>query len=243
MKILTTPGCTHLVEPTIEEIAVHLPAHVVARIARHLDPETGHASRGEFECVGINDVVFDRFIIKVFYRTRRPDGTDGTQHMTFSYFTETMRCLPVTGDGRVVMIQEHRRQRGEWVQKLPAGGEKKGRAIDVCVSEVLDETGCHTAPETRIIEAAHRFPDDGVYAERVHYLTLDRLTAPAEHHNREEGIRGIVLVPFDEWKGCAMAGEYDDDRCEFFAARCIYDTTERRIVVRGRQCVLREPAV
>ncbi len=226
------------VEPTEEEIKQDFPAHVAQKILRHLDKSTGDVTRGEFECVKVLAIVFNQFMIEVFYETLRPDDKRGTQFMRFFPFTAAMRCLPVTEDGHVVMIQEHRRHRGAWVQMLPAGGEKLGRAIHVLVSELAAETGSRPQESSRIIEMANPFMDDGIFSERLHLLTVDRLKVPAEHNNPSEGIRGIVLVPWNEWKELSLAGTYDDVFCQLFAARCDYDYRDQRIIVRGRSKLL-----
>ncbi len=228
-----------LLDPTEEDLRTHFAPYVFQRIIRHLDPATGDVSRGEFQCVSIGAVVFNPFSVRVFYRTKRPDGKDGTQFMDFSPFTEMTRCLPVTFDGRVVMILEHRRQRGEWALMLPAGGDKKGRTLDVVLDELLSETGCKPTLDSRIIEVARRYADDGAHAERLAYATVDKLEAPREHQNSSEGIRSIFLVPFDEWLNDSQEGRYDDPFCEFFAARCRYDHKNGRIVINGRHKILR----
>lgn len=228
-------------EPTEDEIKRDFPPHIATKILQHLDKSTGDVSRGEFECTRVLAVISNPFMIEVFYETRRPDGNRGTQFMHFFPFLAAMRCLPVTEDGYVVMIQEHRRQRGAWVQMLPAGGEKLGREIYVLLSELAAETGCRPQELSRIIEMARSFMDDGISAERLHLLTIDRLKAPEAHTNPSEGIRSIVLVPWNEWKELSLAGVYDDIYCQLFAARCDYDSRDQRIIVRGVQKRLAGP--
>lgn len=228
-------------EPSEDEIKRDCPPHIAAKILRHLDKSTGDVSRGEFQCVRVLAIISNQFTIEVFYETLRPDGKRGTQFMHFFPFTAAMRCLPATEDGRVVMIQEHRRVRGAWVQMLPAGGEKIGREIHVLISELTAETGCRPQESSRIIEVAYPYMDDGAYAEQLHLLTVDRLKAPESHSNPSEGIRGIVLVPWNEWKEQSLAGMYDDIYSQFFAARCDYDPRDQRIIVRGQQKRLAGP--
>jgi 8-oxo-dGTP pyrophosphatase MutT (NUDIX family) len=210
---------------------------VADKILRHLDPSTGDVSKGEFQCTSIGHLDYNPFYVQVIYETARPDGKKGSQFMRFYYFTAAMRCLPVTEDGHVVMIQEHRRTRGEWVQMLPAGGAKAGKALEVLVGEIYAEAGARATDASRVMEIACKYMDDGVFSERLHLLTIDRLTVPLQHINPEEGIKGIVLVPWKEWKGRALDGEYDDVFCDLFASRCELDTSNR-ILVRGAHSVL-----
>lgn len=228
-------------EPTADEIRRDFPPHMAAKILRHLDKSTGDVTCGEFQCVKVLAIVSNQFMVEVFYETWRPDGKRGTQFMRFYPFTAAMRCLPVTENGQVVMIQEHRRGRGAWIQMLPAGGEKIGREIQVLVSELAAETGCRPQETSRIIEIACPLMDDGVFSDPLHLLTVDRLKAPESHTNPSEGIRGIVLVPWNEWKELSLAGMYDDIYCQLFAARCDYDSRGQRIIVRGEQKRLAGP--
>ena len=126
-----TTAMTVLAHPSWTEIHETFPPHLVEKMMRHLDLSTGDASRGEVECIGIEAIVYTPHALEVFYKTKRPDGTTGTQFMRFWPNTATMRCLPVTrgtdGHGpRVVMQREFRRQRGKWTDMLCAGGDKKG---------------------------------------------------------------------------------------------------------------------
>lgn len=239
-ETITGPASTIVFEPTVEDIRAIFAAapHMAEKILRHLDPATGDVTKGEFQCTGIASLDHNPFYVQVIFWTDRPDGKKGSQFMRFYYFTAAVRCLAVTTDGRVVMIQEHRRARGEWVQMLIAGGAKSGKAIEVLASELFDEAGTRATNESRVIEIGCRYMDDGIFSERLHLLTIDRLVAPASHVYPAEGIRGIVLVPWDEWHRRARYGEYDDVFCEIFAARCAYNKAARRIVVAGRQTQL-----
>lgn len=239
MKLFETETCNLSYEPTFDEVRQLLPTHVAIKVLRHLDWATGDASRGEFQCTGILALFWNRYVVLAIYRTKRPDGTAGTQFMLFRTFKTSARIFPVTADGRVVMIQEHRRLRGAWAQILPAGATDHDDVSETLAEEVLEETGCVLSPKSRIIEVANRFTDEGNFAERVHFLAVDGLAAPAAHTRPEEGIRGIVLVPFAEWRARARNGEYDDVCCEFFAARCNYDFPAQRVCVQGHCTTLR----
>jgi hypothetical protein len=136
------------------------------------------------------------------------------------------------------MQQEYRRQRGEWVQMLCAGGDKKGKALDVLLSELMDETGSKPTSNSRVLRIDRAFMDDGVHAEPLDLLVIDQLEAPDSHVYLEETIKGITLVPWHEWKSKALRGEYDDIYCTIFAARCDLDK-DGHVTVNGKQEVLR----
>ena len=234
---------TVLAHPTPNEINQAFAPHLVVKMMRPLDPETGSVERGEPQCVGIEAIVYSPFALEVFYKVKRPDGKFGTQFMRFWPNTATMRCLPVARGTdnfgpRVVMQQEFRRQRGKWVQMLCAGGDKKGKALDVLLSELMDETGCRPTSGSRVIRIDQAFMDDGVHAEALDLLTIDHLEAPDSHVYAEEDVKGITLVPWIEWKATALSGGYDDIYCVLFAARCDLDRNGN-IVVNGKQEVLR----
>ena len=238
-----TDAMSLLVHPSLNEIKEAFPPHLVAKILRPLDPDTGSVERGEPQCVGIEAVVYNPFALEVFYKVKRPDGKFATQFMRFWPNTATMRCLPVTRGTdnfgpRVVMQHEFRRQRGKWVQMLCAGGDKKGKALDVILSELVDETGCCPTSGSRVLRIDQAFMDDGLHAEPLDLLTIDHLEAPDSHVYTKEYVKGITLVPWIEWKAKALRGEYDDIYCLLFAARCDLDR-DGKIVVNGKQEVLR----
>lgn len=234
---------TIVLRPSADEVSkifAHAP-HVADRVLRHLDPTTGRADRGETQCTGIAELDYNQFYVQVIYETRKPSGKSGSQFMRFYYFTQAMRCLAVTEDGRVVMIREYRRTRGEWVQMLPAGGTKQGNVLDTLVAELFAEAGARLTDDSRIISLGRRYMDDGVFSERLNLLAADRLGVGVEHENEEECIAGTILVPWEEWRAKALDGTWDDVFCELFAARCVYDAATRRIQVRGQAQVLLWP--
>lgn len=229
---------TLLEDPTEGELVEHLPAHVVPKILRHLDPATGDATKGEVQCTAVHSVVYNPWMIKVFYATLRPDGkggaVQGTQFMHFYPGTSSMRVLAVTTDARVVMIQEHRRLRGAWVDDMHvAGGVPKGNALEAALVELAEEAGCAPTTESGYYHLGRWYMDDGQSADPLDLIVIDRVRAPERHANPAESIRGIRLVPWMEWYYSARHGHLGDIYATIFAARCDYDLEERRVVIAG----------
>ena len=233
---------TLLDDPSEEEIRLHLPAQAVPKVLRPLDPDTGNWERGAVQCLRILSVVYNPWTIEVFYATRRPDGSSGTQFMRFYPWTATMRCLAVTGDGRVVLLQGHRRQRGAWVEDMhPAGGVRKGGALEAAVEELFEEAGCKPTDQSTISTLGAWYMDDGLFADPLHLIVIDRLEAPESFANPAESIRGIRLVPWMRWYPDALAGQTADIYATIFAARCRYDWETERVLISGRHEILRAP--
>ena len=230
-----------LFKPTISELELNIPHHVVNKILRHIDLSTGDAKKGEVQCTEVDTVIFNDFTIEVFYNTLRSNGKTGTQFMRFYPHTATMRCLPVTTDSnkvtKVVMIKEHRRCRGELVQMLPAGGDRTGRAIEVLLKELMEETGCLTTIKSRVLRIDQVYMDDGIFSDQLDLLTIDFLRVPQKHINEDESIKGIVLVPWKTWKKKALRGDYKDIFCTIFASRCRVNK-DGRIYINGKYEIL-----
>ncbi|TAL20452.1 hypothetical protein EPN90_00975 [Patescibacteria group bacterium] len=237
-----------LLDPTETDLHSHFEPHVAARILSHLDPETGDAANPfEVQCVSVASVLWMPWSIHVVYRTKRRVGNtaevkDGLQFLVTRHFREVMRALVVTADGRVVMQREHRRTLGRWMDMHCAGGTRRTDPLGTLISEMISETGCRPSAETNVWRLRRSAPDDGPAGEPLlNYLAIDRVTPPegGKHICVEDNIKGILLIPFDEWRERALDGEYDDPYSENFAARCTYDQAEQRIAIRGRQELLR----
>lgn len=237
-----------LTNPTEEELRKHFPPHVVERILRMLDTETGDLARDfEVRCTRVANVLWTPFDIHVTYATQRRDPktnqlSEGIQFAIFRFFTEQMRALLVTHDGYVVMQNEYRRLPGAWKLMHCAGGTKKHGDLKTILTEVFSETGCNqtTGPDGSNIFELRRSPtDDGVQGDPLIYIAMDRMRPRGDDWvNPDDSIRGIVRIPFEEWRERALDGEYEDPFSENFAARCSYDRERQRLIVRGKHTKL-----
>ncbi len=239
-----------LVDPTEQDMRQHLQPHVVERILYHLDTETGSLENDfEVQIVSVANIFWTPFDLHIVYRTKRRDPKtgeikDGTQFMLMRHFHEMMRALLVTTDGCVVMQREHRRTLGRWIDMHCAGGTKKNEKLDTLISEMISETGCRPSRQSTVWLLRRSVTDDGPLSDPLNYLAVDMVRAPNEgmHHNVEDSIKGVIFVPFKEWRENALNGEYDDPFSENFAARCDMDPQTNKLIIHGHRAkILREP--
>lgn len=239
-----------LVDPTEQDLRQHLQPHVVERILYHLDTETGSLENDfEVQIFSVASVQWTPFSLHVIYHTKRRDPKtgetkDGTQFMLMRHFHEMMRALLVTADGYVVMQREHRRTLGRWMDMHCAGGTKKNEKLDTLISEMISETGCRPSKQSTVWLLRRSVTDDGSLSDPLNYLALDMVRPPDDgmHDNVEDNIKGVLFIPFEEWREKALDGEYDDPFSENFAARCRLDPQTKRLIVRGKRAeILRGP--
>jgi hypothetical protein len=238
-----------LIDPSEQDLRQHFLPHVAEKILHHLDTETGSLEVPfEVQCVSVANVLWTPFDIHVVYRTKRRDATgeikDGTQFLVLRHFFVMMRALLVTHDGYVVMQQEHRRTQGRWMVMHAAGGTKKNAKLDTLISEMISETGCKPTHQSTIWELRRSVSDDGPQGDQLSYLAVDMVKPPTDlrHQNVEDSIKGVLFVPFEEWREKALDGEYDDPFSENFAARCSkLDPETGRLIVRGKTDILCRP--
>ncbi|MDD5438345.1 MAG: hypothetical protein PHC70_04325 [Patescibacteria group bacterium] len=238
-----------LIDPTEQDLRQHLLPHVAEKVLHHLDSETGSLDNDyEVQCMSVANVLWTTFDLHVVYRTKRRNPktgevTEGAQFVLMRHFHEMMRALLVTQDGYVVMQREYRRTAGRWMDMHCAGGTKKNEKLDTLISEMISETGCRPSSQSTIWSLRKSVTDDGPLCDPLNYLAVDMVKAPVTgtHQNVEDSIKGVVFIPFEEWREKALNGEYDDPFSENFAARCTLNPDTKRLIVRGSAQVLRHP--
>ena len=71
---------------------------------------------------------------------RMPAGHEATFYLRRE--ADVAVCLPVTEDGRFILVEEYRHGPARWLFEIPAGNVDTGEDVDVAAArEVLEETG------------------------------------------------------------------------------------------------------
>ncbi len=118
--------------------------------------------------------------------------------------------LPVTDDGKIVMITQYRYPFGKFMLELPAGKLEKGEAPQYCAErELTEETGYSSDNFTKLGTIA---TTPGFCSELLHIYLAENLKAG--EHNREEGEYGMEVFEFtlDEIDEKIMNGEIFDSK-------------------------------
>jgi len=127
--------------------------------------------------------------------------------------------VPVTDEGKIVMVTQHRFPMNEVLLELPAGKLNKGENPIVCaVRELEEETGYKSG---NVIELGSIYTTPGYSTERLWiYLAKDLKQG---NHNREEGEFGMQVFEFslDEVEEKIYRGEIVDGKtiCGIYLAK------------------------
>jgi 8-oxo-dGTP pyrophosphatase MutT (NUDIX family) len=118
-----------------------------------------------------------------------------------------VNVIPVTADGRVVMVRQFRHGLGRATLEIPGGMLDPGESpADTAARELLEETGWRAG---RVEPLGTVSPNPALFGNRLHsFLALD-----CEHVgdvvNDETEHTTVELVPADAIDGKLLAGEID----------------------------------
>jgi ADP-ribose pyrophosphatase len=117
--------------------------------------------------------------------------------------------LPLTDDGRVCLLRNHRFILDEVLWEIPAGTLEPGEPIErAAVRELAEETGYTAATWRKLTEF---FPSPGVLSERTHLFVAQGLT-PGTMTPEDDEQMEPVLVPWQEAQSMALDGTIRDSK-------------------------------
>ena len=100
--------------------------------------------------------------------------------------------LPVTSDGRVILIRQFRYAAGETLLEVPAGTIDPGETPEETAGrELLEETGYHSR---RLEKLAEFFPSPGILAERMHLFLATELEKREASPDADESLQIVELA-------------------------------------------------
>ncbi len=102
--------------------------------------------------------------------------------------------LPVTADGRVILIRQFRYAAGETLLEVPAGTIDPGESPEQTAGrELVEETGYHAQ---RLEKLAEFFPSPGILSERMHLFLATELEKRETSPDADESLE-IVELPWE----------------------------------------------
>jgi len=127
--------------------------------------------------------------------------------------------VPVTNDGKIVMVTQHRFPMNKKLLELPAGKLDQGEDPFVCaVRELEEETGFKS---DNVKELGSIYTTPGYSSEKL-WIYLAKDLRPGDH-NREEGEYGMEVFEFslDEIEEKIYKGEIVDGKtiCGIYLAK------------------------
>jgi len=100
--------------------------------------------------------------------------------------------LPVTADGRVILIRQFRYAAGEILLEVPAGTIDPGETPEETAGrELLEETGYHSR---RLEKLAEFFTSPGILAERMHLFLATELEKREASPDADESLQIVELA-------------------------------------------------
>jgi ADP-ribose pyrophosphatase len=113
--------------------------------------------------------------------------------------------VPVTPDGRIILIRQYRHPVREWCVEVPAGSDD-GDPLETAIRELREEIGGIAG---RIVPVASYFPASAHLTHRGHvFVAFDVETGDVEHESTE--LMSAFAVPLDLAVDMARRGEIDD---------------------------------
>lgn len=146
--------------------------------------------------------VFDLQIDEIEYES----GNSGIREVALHYGGAVV--IPVTNEGKIVMVSQYRYPLKRNLLELPAGKLSINEDPKECAGRELTEETGYSAKE--ILHIGSIFTTPGFCTEELHIFLATGLTAG--NHNREEGEFGMQVYEFfpEEIKEKIMNGEIAD---------------------------------
>lgn len=133
---------------------------------------------------------------------------DGSEHDYYRVASrDWVHLVPVTADGRIVMVRQYRHGASAIVLEIPGGIVDPGEdPADAAVRECLEETGYVAARPERIGDIN---PNPALHAHRLHSFYVRGVTPVAAVSNSATEITEVELLPLDALEAALLDGRID----------------------------------
>ena len=140
---------------------------------------------------------------------RLPDGAEAYREVVRK--NPGVCVVPLTGDGRVVIVRQYRYPYAEILPEVPAGKtEKNEDPADCAVRELSEETG-YTAE--KLIPLGIFYPSPGIMDEYLYMYAATGLKKGKTHPDEDEFVEASSL-PLEELVDLIMKGEIRDGKTQ-----------------------------
>jgi len=103
--------------------------------------------------------------------------------------------LPITDDGKIIMIRETRTPIGQVILALPAGMIEEGERAEVAAIRELEEETGYLAKNIKFLREYH--PSVGYSDEKISIYLATNMKKTQQHLDYEEDIE-VLEIPLDE---------------------------------------------
>ena len=142
-------------------------------------------------------------------RVRLPHGREATLEVV--RHEGSVVLVPMTADGRLLLVRQYRHAAGRFLWELPAGSLESGEDPEAAVRECQEELGLIPG---RIERLQTLFPTPGFCTETMTYFQVTGLREPglddpAAHQDEDESIE-VAAYSVDEIRALILSGEIAD---------------------------------
>lgn len=185
--------------------------------------QSGSIARGEPEITGIQLIISNRYFTTIVYSTLcpGPDGSivEGQYHvLRDSPLQENGAVvIPVTEDGRLIMIKEFRVPAGKAAWQFIRGGARSDQPDealeDIVRREAAEEAGLICGAEAEIKRVGTVHPSNDLYAQTAAVAVLRGFSRDMTFSSAQsnETILGVAALSLTEVEGLIRSDQITDD--------------------------------
>lgn len=130
-----------------------------------------------------SEKVFEGNLLTVYCdKVELPNGKDASRE--FIRHPGAIAVVPVTQDGRIVLVRQYRYPVGKTMLEVPAGKLDKGEHPDECVLRELEEETGYIAQRIRKLSSIYTTP--GFTDEVIHLYIADQLILAKQCPDEDE---------------------------------------------------------
>jgi len=157
-------------------------------------------------------------------RWRAPDGS------VFERDTVThpgaVAIVPVSNDGKILMIRQFRPAIGDWLLEIPAGTLEKGEKPLACAKrEIVEETGFAARKWTALGKI---YPAPGFCSELIHLFVASNLRPAFAEQDEDEHIELAQMSPAQLGKALRAGEIHDAKTLSALFRLCLIDASWRK---------------
>lgn len=158
----------------------------------------GDYTKGEIEIIETANVFQNEFVSVFNDNVIFPSGYKGTYLRMLPSNKYSVAVLPITLDGKIVLIKNFRHGMRGWCYEIPKGGAENGESeIQTACRELGEETG-YNCERLELLGEYSESPS--VFGSAIKcFLAFGCYKEGKEHSEKTEAINGVVEVGIDEF--------------------------------------------
>jgi len=168
--------------------------------------------------------VFDGVVVKLFVdEVELPDGKRSVREIV--RHPGAVCVVPVTDDGKVIMVRQFRYAFGEVLLEIPAGKLEKGEdPLKAALRELEEETG---TVAQRIEHMGELYTTVAIFDEKIQMYLATDLSYKNAHPDDGEFLE-VEKIPLDTLVDMVMRGEIKDSKTQIALLKAQKILDERR---------------